>query len=468
MSSPRSCHYALCSFHTPAWRYLCVVRTVVRAHILSNRLRWCLKCRFSIPFRVICQLANASARMNHGGGSPRQKHVVLACFVIEATISICLTRPTHLSAQFIAGMGELDEDGLDEWSPWELPGTMLQGRPMDQHLPSRIPTRALSTFNQLVRVAMDSTHDRFSRSVGISTLSSKDSDTPQSVHLRIMTIFMTSSTENTAEPSVIDSVTGALDQYSRAYGLSTLPPTLVPFLARLTHTSDKTHPAFQRFFTLNRTLSKVWSKSETEPPALGENGIPSFGWQASPISLDRDHGVNPFPFTGRATNNPPTGSALDTYSGASPRHVLKQIPPQTSMGLGFTAQHGDGVYTNNTFGNMSASGPLSVGSMQSLHRETSQQLNPTISQSLSYQDDPNQGDNAVDLEAIFEEIAMLDASRQANERPQFMRNLGVAPDLDLSAFFGPDYQQSDPLLAYLQPDALDPSMNARNNNHSGS
>jgi hypothetical protein len=37
------------------------------------------------------------------------------------------------------------------------------------------------------------------------------------------------------------------------------------------------------------------------------------------------------------------------------------------------------------------------------------------------------------------------------EHPQFMQNLGFGPDLDLAEFFGPDYQPSNPLLAYMQP-----------------
>jgi hypothetical protein len=32
-----------------------------------------------------------------------------------------------------------------------------------------------------------------------------------------------------------------------------------------------------------------------------------------------------------------------------------------------------------------------------------------------------------------------------------MQNLGFGPDLDLAEFFGPDYQPSNPLLAYMQP-----------------
>lgn len=52
---------------------------------------------------------------------------------------------------------------------------------------------------------------------------------------------------------------------------------------------------------------------------------------------------------------------------------------------------------------------------------------------------------------IFEELAMLDSVEPMGEHPQFMQNLGFGPDLDLAEFFGPDYQPSNPLLAYMQP-----------------
>lgn len=51
---------------------------------------------------------------------------------------------------------------------------------------------------------------------------------------------------------------------------------------------------------------------------------------------------------------------------------------------------------------------------------------------------------------IFEELAMLDRT-DSTQKPNFMENLGFGPDLDLAEFFGADYQPSDSLLAYMQP-----------------
>jgi len=71
----------------------------------------------------------------------------------------------------------------------------------------------------------------------------------------------------------------------------------------------------------------------------------------------------------------------------------------------------------------------------------------------------SEGGTNPDFDALFEEIAMLEGSRHAQDGAQFMQNLGVGPDLDLSTFFGADYQATDPMLAYLQP-----GTNNNNNN----
>nr|POE80152.1 quinic acid utilization activator [Quercus suber] len=66
---------------------------------------------------------------------------------------------------------------------------------------------------------------------------------------------------------------------------------------------------------------------------------------------------------------------------------------------------------------------------------------------------------------IFEEFAMLEGKDTNQHAPQFMQNLGFAPDLDLAEFFGPDYLPSDPMLAYLQPGV--PDTNSSNQGQDG-
>lgn len=87
---------------------------------------------------------------------------------------------------------------------------------------------------------------------------------------------------------------------------------------------------------------------------------------------------------------------------------------------------------------------LPTGSPHSVYAGSSTELWPHEATSI-----PKSGHPIVDVD-IFEELAMLERT-DAQQHPQFMQNLGFAPDLDLAEFFGADYLPSDPMLAYMQP-----------------
>jgi hypothetical protein len=53
----------------------------------------------------------------------------------------------------------------------------------------------------------------------------------------------------------------------------------------------------------------------------------------------------------------------------------------------------------------------------------------------------------MDLDAFFDELASLDGAENHENQPQFMQNLGFAPDADLTDVLASDYGQFDPLLS---------------------
>lgn len=79
----------------------------------------------------------------------RRKHVFLGCFVLETLIASRTNRLPQLRKEDAARIGTVDEDGLEEWHPWEdLAGLRPQGTSRDSF--RRGPLHALSTFNRLV------------------------------------------------------------------------------------------------------------------------------------------------------------------------------------------------------------------------------------------------------------------------------------------------------------------------------
>ncbi|KAJ5742839.1 hypothetical protein N7533_009941 [Penicillium manginii] len=82
----------------------------------------------------------------------RAKHVFLGCFVLETLIAEQTSQCPSLRKGDLARVGSLDEDGLEEWHPWEDQTGL---RPMQSSRASmqRGPLHALSTFNRLVSLA---------------------------------------------------------------------------------------------------------------------------------------------------------------------------------------------------------------------------------------------------------------------------------------------------------------------------
>ncbi|KAL4894077.1 fungal-specific transcription factor domain-containing protein [Aspergillus ambiguus] len=89
----------------------------------------------------------ASKGREYGAG--RTKHVLLGCFVLETLVALRTGNPPSLRKECLSRAGPIDEDGLEEWHPWE---DQTGFRPVEQGRAPfhRGPLHALSTFNRLV------------------------------------------------------------------------------------------------------------------------------------------------------------------------------------------------------------------------------------------------------------------------------------------------------------------------------
>lgn len=79
----------------------------------------------------------------------RSKHVFLGCFVLETLIAMQTRQIPSLRKDNPAEIGPVNEDGLEEWHPWEDQTSL---RPANSSRDSfhRGPLQTLSTFNRLV------------------------------------------------------------------------------------------------------------------------------------------------------------------------------------------------------------------------------------------------------------------------------------------------------------------------------
>ncbi|KAJ5689896.1 hypothetical protein N7462_004288 [Penicillium macrosclerotiorum] len=79
----------------------------------------------------------------------RAKHVFLGCFVLETLIAEHTSQCPSLRKDDLARVGAINEDGLEEWHPWE-DQTGLRPTQSSRASMQRGPLHALSTFNRLV------------------------------------------------------------------------------------------------------------------------------------------------------------------------------------------------------------------------------------------------------------------------------------------------------------------------------
>ncbi|KAE8145780.1 fungal-specific transcription factor domain-containing protein [Aspergillus avenaceus] len=81
--------------------------------------------------------------------SGRTKHVFLGCFVLETLVAKQMDQTPSLRKGDLMKVGPINEDGLEEWHPWE-DQTGLKPIQSSRNSFHRGPLHALSTFNRLI------------------------------------------------------------------------------------------------------------------------------------------------------------------------------------------------------------------------------------------------------------------------------------------------------------------------------
>lgn len=94
----------------------------------------------------IAQCLGLNRKPNDSG---RSKHVFLGCFVLETLVAVQMHQLPSLQKEDLTEVGLVNEDGLEEWHPWEDQTGLRPVKPPSGSF-HRGPLHALSTFNRLV------------------------------------------------------------------------------------------------------------------------------------------------------------------------------------------------------------------------------------------------------------------------------------------------------------------------------
>ncbi|KAI6815286.1 hypothetical protein KC340_g15707 [Hortaea werneckii] len=277
----------------------------------------------------------------------RLKRIGLAAYVIEDAIAAHFGAPTHLQSELVNSFGSVDEDGIEEWSPWHDP--LSKAKEGD----AKTPSRSYSTLNHLVRLTLSND------SASPTGLRQASSSAVLTTILRLLQNAMR--TEKRAHPATI--VSQCESSVPDNVGVAAVPANDLAIDNTLLHQDQQGYEQQQQlgYMSIPETAESAFSGS----PAIISTG------------------------SGRAPQNDSGEPWLSGYV-ARPNQ-LPEMENSTTAGAD-----------------------------------------------------------------IFEELAMLERT-DSRSNPQFMQNLGFAPDIDLAEFFGADYQPSDPMLAYMQPSMFDPS-----------
>jgi len=94
----------------------------------------------------IAQYLGLNHKSNDAG---RSNHVFMGCFVLETLVAAQMYQVPSLQKEDLSVIGPINEDGLEEWHPWEDQTGLRPSRPSFDSF-HRGPLHALSTFNRVV------------------------------------------------------------------------------------------------------------------------------------------------------------------------------------------------------------------------------------------------------------------------------------------------------------------------------
>jgi hypothetical protein len=346
----------------------------------------------------------------------RHKHVFCSCFLLDSILAMHFDRRPYFQVDDIRQHGKIDEDGLDEWQPWSGGSDASLGHQR------RAPTLALSSFNYMLHIFSISNDIHISTQEKLENLKTLETSLPSKLAF-ICTVVPTGPLTPSAvllqtihhcvSFALISSdvwLSRLLDLLERAQdliGWRKLPPVLCCLLEFVHRRSGETllsRNAKDRLARLRTGLSTTWPRSG-------------------------------FDHTPKSRTTQPT-SMVPTTTFPSKEHNLYQT----------------------AFSSDSLAAPTSSDSALS-------SLFPTVISAhhvglVPGAPRPIQPDSLYpqvpsDLESFFDELASLDTANNLENQPQFMQNLGFAPDANMADLFSEYIPISTAFMENDEPVNLD-------------
>ena len=354
--------------------------------------------------------------------SPRRSNVLASCFLLDSILSLHFRRQPYLDKADLAWAGSIEEDGMEEWQPWDGEtnlGTISQ---------ARMPTLALSSFNhllELVDILVSSTQQSTARNflhemigrleIWKSSLPPKldyiRSDctstplTPPAVLLQLT--YFTTAFALVPSQAWLQRILDFFDVLRAQLGLARLPAIVVCLLQSVKRCSNSLTLDQATGMRLHKLLADfhqscaITSNEGFHDPQNMSTGLVG----ASPNVVQMRHPdliqTSPQSFSGQigeslsARYQPPTGSSS----------LLDDLLPDM----------------NSTRQQSLTTHPFDLATdVSTLHPAT---FEP---------EDPYNAFVSGDLENFFDELASLHGAKKLQNQPQFMQNLGFSSEANMA------------------------------------
>jgi hypothetical protein len=351
--------------------------------------------------------------------SPRYKHVVASCYLLDNLLALMLDRRPYLDRSDLARVGTIEEDGLEEWQPWA--GELQIGTGHQ----SRLPILALSTFNRLLDI------------IGILVPAENGRN------------------ERTKQLSDWKSTLSPKFDYVRS-DATTIPLTSPAVLLQLTHfaTALALSPSQNWLQRIMEMLNMCQAQLEsTKLPPVTICLLESIRRSSKSLPLDQATQAEINDVVAKFTAASVPGRNHDPRQAATSAAVSTYVQEQFPQAGTFPPRFDVPMPARNQQLQNSAS--LLEDLHPNLHPDHQAQMpqSTTFSPSLLEADlmspalDSYDPSVSGDLDSFFDELATLHGAKKLENQPQFMQNLGFAPEIsmaDLLATESNQYLSMDP------------------------
>ncbi|KAF2263791.1 hypothetical protein CC78DRAFT_544734 [Lojkania enalia] len=399
---------------------------------------------------------------------PKFSHVFAGCVLLDSILSMHLRQRSYLQHADLERFGKINEDGLEEWQPWT---GCLDSETTSGYESARDPVRSLSIFNLMVEIIgilsineltehrTVVSHENMGRierwkatlPPHFQYIQSEGAPVPSNPPSFLLLLVYTCSAIILFSSQIwVQRLLALLERFRETLGFFSLPPILLSLIgiveqSRAFESADRRVQSHLQ--KLKEDYAQAWACGQQHP---GNN-------------YESNTHIRPLFDTTQITSaRPRTTYGFSGVQIPTPESIPPSLNHRHLLSAKTNTNNADKPRVNDTLldellpdmSTASSHHPTNIIDFQSI-AQPSPHLNAPQYYSDSalnrkIQDHPNSG-RPRDLQSFFDELASLDSAEKMESQPQFMQNLGFAPDTNIADLFTNDFSQFNPLVSPYMP-----------------